>query len=114
MSKFYKYDGERCSNCHAGILEDNQGNKQCTNNYTNCDYSKNKPMPIDENLEITINKDIGKLTIDINEAVRKYGDLTQDYSYGKDIVLYRSMKTLEGFDLLVQIKLDFNLKKMED
>ncbi|MDD5551526.1 MAG: hypothetical protein PHS34_09720 [Candidatus Omnitrophica bacterium] len=39
---YYTFKGERCSNCHAGILEDNQGNKKCTNNYTNCDYSEKK------------------------------------------------------------------------
>jgi hypothetical protein len=41
---YYRFDGERCSNCHAGILVDNHGNKKCTNNYTYCDYSVNKPL----------------------------------------------------------------------
>lgn len=30
---------ERCSNCHAAIIIDKDGNKRCSNNYMYCDYS---------------------------------------------------------------------------
>ena len=35
----WEYKGNRCSNCHAGILEDEKTkSKRCTMNYPNCDY----------------------------------------------------------------------------
>jgi len=60
-----------------------------------------------------IRKDIGKIKIDIDEAVRKWSNLNSDHSWGNDIPLYRTVKTLDGFDLELTIKMDFDLKKME-
>lgn len=35
----WEFKGNRCSNCHSGILEDKNSNaKRCTMNYINCDY----------------------------------------------------------------------------
>lgn len=35
----WEYKGNRCNNCHSGILEDKKNkSKRCIMNYPNCDY----------------------------------------------------------------------------
>lgn len=65
----------QCGNCHAGILENEEGQKQCVNNYTHCDYSLDKPVGkqyanfqeiINNDIEIIPHKDNKSITIKHN------------------------------------------------
>lgn len=57
---------DRCTNCHAGILENEEGERQCTNNYTHCDYS-NKLVLVNE-------KESNKVGVTYAEIQRIYSE----------------------------------------
>jgi hypothetical protein len=63
---------------------------------------------------VTNDLKLGCIKINIDDAVRKYGNLDINNSGGKDIVLFRTVKVLDGYNLEVSIKMDFDLEKIKE
>jgi hypothetical protein len=52
--------------------------------------------------------------INIPAFLRKYGNFDIDNSWGKDITVLQTIRSYEGYTLKLNIKIDFDLKKIKE
>lgn len=52
--------------------------------------------------------------INIPAFLNKYGNFDIDNSWGKDITVLQTIRSYEGYTLKLNIKIDFDLKKIKE
>lgn len=55
-----------------------------------------------------------RVTIKLSEFLEKYADFTKDKSFGENITVFYSHVVENGYDVNINIKIDFEINKIKN